>query len=350
MKVAIVNPIMCSSNSRGLLKWNKLIIERDDEFSTVQLKKALDKFADTRIFSSDFYRPRIESKHVTYCKTSKLFSPIIAPFFNPNVKEFDKVICVDFLQPATLKLLKKRRVYVWQDLNHYPKYSFIFKLLRFIYSRRFKNIIMFVPKTDSAKKFLLINGFKKIGPVIGGGVNFDKFKNLNLKEKFVLSVGRLSKEKGHANLIKAMYGLGKKLVIVGEGPEKESLRKLALKLNVDVEFKGLVNKDELCKLYNQSYFLVLPSLYGETFGFVVLEAFACGKTAIVTDIPGPGDIVNTHLGVKIKSGDVEALNKAIRYLLDNKKIRDKLSKNANIFVKKNYSWDTNAKRFFSLLK
>ena len=208
---------------------------------------------------------------------------------------------------------------------------------------------MFIPKTESARNFLLENGFKKIGPIIGGGVDLNKFKIINLKEKFILCVGRLSKEKGHDILIKAMSGLDKKLIIVGDGPEKENLKNLANKLKVNVEFKGLVKKNELCILYNQSYFLVLPSLYGETFGFVILEAFACGKTAIITDIPGPRDVVNSNFSIIIKPGDVKALNKAMKYLLENKKIRKKFGRRANAFVKKNYSWDILAKRFFEII-
>jgi len=63
-------------------------------------------------------------------------------------------------------------------------------------------------------------------------------------------------------------------------------------------------------------FFVLPSFY-ENFGVVYIEAMACGKPVIATNAGGPKEIVNEDIGVLVPPKDVEALIKAIEYMLDN---------------------------------
>ena len=144
-----------------------------------------------------------------------------------------------------------------------------------------------------------------------------------------------------------MQGLNIRLVIVGDGPEKLNLIKLSKKLNVNVEFLSSINKHKLCSLYNKSYFTVFPSIKGETFGFVVLESFACKKTVITTDIPGPKDIITSNTGIIVKPNDVYSLHKAIIKLFKNEKLRKQLENNAYKHVKKYYDWNIVAK---SLIK
>ena len=328
MKVGIINPIMCSSNIKGLFKYKRLHIKTDNYFSSVMLKKALQKYADVKLVSSDFYKPEIKSKNVIYGKTKYYLSPIVAPIFDFNLDNCDKIIAVDFLQPATLKILKTKKIYIWQDLNHYPRFpgKQIFFFLKRL--KRYNNVIKFIPKTNAAKEFLIKNGFKNIGNIISGGVDTNLFKFQKTESKFILSVGRLIKEKGHHILIKAMQGLNIRLVIVGDGPEKLNLIKLSKKLNVNVEFLSSINKHKLCSLYNKSYFTVFPSIKGETFGFVVLESFACKKTVITTDIPGPKDIITSNTGIIVKPNDVYSLHKAIIKLFKNEKLRKQLENNA----------------------
>ena len=57
----------------------------------------------------------------------------------------------------------------------------------------------------------------------------------------------------------------------------------------------------------------------ENFGVVYIEAMACGKPVIATSAGGPNEIVNEEVGLLVSPKDVEALEKAIDYMLDHSK-------------------------------
>lgn len=62
-------------------------------------------------------------------------------------------------------------------------------------------------------------------------------------------------------------------------------------------------------------FFVLPSLF-ETFGVTLIEAMACGKPVIASDIGGPKEIVTEKVGKLVPPGDSETLAEAVDYMLD----------------------------------
>lgn len=98
-----------------------------------------------------------------------------------------------------------------------------------------------------------------------------------------LFIGRLSAEKGVSRLIQAWAGLSKsrKLVIVGDGPEMPALRKLADQLGLhNVDFRGFVPRSDHAALWAGAAFSIVPSIWQEPFGMVVLEAWANGRPVI----------------------------------------------------------------------
>ena len=100
--------------------------------------------------------------------------------------------------------------------------------------------------------------------------------------KNILYVGRLHPLKGVKYLIKAMPK-GMKLVTIGKDEgEGTSLKALAEKLGVDVEFRGVVSEEEKAEAMRACDLFVLPTL-SENYGLVVEEALMCGKRVITTD-------------------------------------------------------------------
>lgn len=149
----------------------------------------------------------------------------------------------------------------------------------------------------------------------------------------VLFVGRLFKEKGVDFLIRASAQLKIPFVlkIVGEGWEKERLVNLARDLGLaeKVKFLGFKVGAELAELYQQSSFLVLPSLWPEPFGMVGLEAHLLGKPVIAFDVGGIHDWledgVNGFLITTSKrQGAIEALSGRIETLAANKALGQKM--------------------------
>jgi glycosyltransferase involved in cell wall biosynthesis len=106
-------------------------------------------------------------------------------------------------------------------------------------------------------------------------------------EGYALFLGRLSPEKGVAQLLEAWPQVkypGARLVIAGKGPEEEKLRKFirANRLS-NVEFRGFVAPGAQSELWAGARFLVAPSIWEEPFGLVVLEAWAHGRPVVTSD-------------------------------------------------------------------
>jgi glycosyltransferase involved in cell wall biosynthesis len=181
---------------------------------------------------------------------------------------------------------------------------------------------------------------KKDIHIIPYGVDTSLFRPLNLKkEKTILSVGRLTPEKGFKYLIEAFRIISKKhpeykLVIVGTGPELENLKKISNNLNV--EFLHNVKDQELVELYNKSALFALPSML-EGFGLVVLEALSCGLPIVATNVGAIKEIVGES-GVVVEPENSIKLAKGIERVIENQKLMKGFQKNA-IKRAKTFDWN-----------
>jgi len=151
---------------------------------------------------------------------------------------------------------------------------------------------------------------------------------------YVLAVGRLDAQKGHDLLIRAFAKVsrdipGWRLVILGEGPERHTLSRLASSLGMSdsVMMPGVV-PEPAAWMYGASLF-VHPSRY-EGFPNALLEAMAAGCAVIAADCPsGPAEIVRHGVnGVLVPSDDLEALGTAMKTLMEDTKARERLGKEA----------------------
>ncbi|MFT7620274.1 MAG: glycosyltransferase involved in cell wall biosynthesis [Planctomycetota bacterium] len=163
----------------------------------------------------------------------------------------------------------------------------------------------------------------------------------------LLYLGRLLPYKGVQFAIGALAQLtdleGITLTIVGDGPERPRLERLAIEQGVadKVKFLGQVPIEEVPKHMNQCDVFLLPSLR-ESGGSVILEAMAAGKPVVVFDHGGPGETVNKKVGIKISatsSQELEAkMSGAIRDLYQNENLREKLAHGARQHIEDNFTW------------
>jgi glycosyltransferase involved in cell wall biosynthesis len=138
--------------------------------------------------------------------------------------------------------------------------------------------------------------------VLRNGVDLDLFRpmdrelardRLGVVSPTLLSVGHLVENKGHHLVIEALTMLdGMDLVIVGDGPLKSGLRRLATSLGLGdrVRFEGSVPHGEIVHYFNAADALVLAS-DREGMPNVVLESIACGTPVIATRTGGVPEIV-----------------------------------------------------------
>ncbi len=160
-----------------------------------------------------------------------------------------------------------------------------------------------------------------------------------VKKIEVLFIGRLNKQKNLKNAIKALSGLDNiKLNIIGSGELKEELKKLAEEKHVDVEFLGNKPHDYLPKYINNTDFCLFPSLY-EGNPKVLLEMMACGMPIVATNVSGINNIV-THKKDAIVVGILEEeIRAGIKLILNDKELKDLISKNALQNILESYSFN-----------
>jgi glycosyltransferase involved in cell wall biosynthesis len=148
--------------------------------------------------------------------------------------------------------------------------------------------------------------------------------------EYVLAVGALLPNKNHHVLLEAMSLLKEPptLRIIGEGQEKSSLKNQARRLGIDTRFDSHVSGEALCRLYEGSLFVVVPSL-SEPFGMTALEAALAGKPSIVTDLGGTKEFVlDQKTGFVVNPRRTEGLVSAMETLLYDKGLRVSMGQKA----------------------
>lgn len=141
-----------------------------------------------------------------------------------------------------------------------------------------------------------------------------------IKDDFVIFIGRLGEEKGVKTLIEAWKHLPRiPLKIVGAGPDAEKLKSLVRDLNVrNIEFLAYRPHHECMKILGEARFLVMPSIWYETFGLTIVEAFSKCKPVIASNHGAMADIVQDgETGLLFKPKDAERLAAKVKFLWDN---------------------------------
>jgi rhamnosyl/mannosyltransferase len=283
--------------------------------------------------------------------------PISFDFFRLFKRLSKKVDIIDFHHPFPLGDLAiflfrpkaKLVVHYHSDIVRQRILEFFFK--PFILSTLKKAEKIIVSNPNLIESSLYLQKFKEKCEVVPFGVDLEKFKKFDLekvqkiKEKygnFVLFVGRLNYYKGLRYLIEAMKDVKANLVIIGEGPEKSNLISQISKLKLENEIFLLPfqPEEELINFYHACDVFVLPSIFkSEAFGLVLIEAMACGKPVISTELGTGTSFVNRDgvTGFVVPPRNAKALAEAINKILSDKELAQKFGKNAQNLVIENFS-------------
>lgn len=192
--------------------------------------------------------------------------------------------------------------------------------------------------------------FKKEMTIIPNGIDLSRFKSkLEPMKKYqdgktnILFVGRFEKRKGVIYLLRAFEKMKQKnlrLILVGSGPRKKEAG-LFVKIHQleNVEFVGRVSDRDLPFYYATADIGCFPSIGGESFGIVLLEAMAAGLPIVCFANPGYKKVLEDYPFKKalVKIKDVGGLKEALEILSKRADLRKKLAKWGRKEVKK-YSW------------
>jgi rhamnosyl/mannosyltransferase len=143
--------------------------------------------------------------------------------------------------------------------------------------------------------------------------------------RIALFVGKLRYYKGLHVLIEAMKRVDGRLLLIGSGPLERDLRTqvTAAGLNDKIFFLGELLDRDVVHYFQACDVFVLPAvLRSEAFGMVLLEAMACGKPVISTELRTGTSFVNQHeeTGLVVQASDPTALAEALTYLLDHPEV------------------------------
>ncbi|MCL4457144.1 MAG: glycosyltransferase family 4 protein [Nitrospirae bacterium] len=200
--------------------------------------------------------------------------------------------------------------------------------------------------------------------VIHNGVDIERFipadKNTEIRAHWgipsgnpvIMSVGRLVGWKGLHTIVGLLPEVGDAhYVIVGEGPERESLYKLALHLNVSgrMHFLGAVAHSDLPRIISQADIFVQPSIGEEAFGISIVEAMSCGVPVLASRNGGmPEIVIDGKTGLLLPAGDKAAWKEAINTLLKQPDLLHEMGINARIRAEDHFSWSANALKLENL--
>ena len=190
--------------------------------------------------------------------------------------------------------------------------------------------------------------------IVSRWVDLDNFKFTGYKERKecnnIVSIGRISSTKGYEHLIKGFKKVVRfnpylKLKIVGSADKSklryfEYLKTLVSRysLNYNVEFVGF--KKDVERVLAGARVLVAPSVIEESFGRVVIEAFACGVPVVATAVGGFKEIIdNEKDGLLVEPGNSDAIADGILRILNDSNFAQKLATQAREKVERKYTME-----------
>lgn len=173
--------------------------------------------------------------------------------------------------------------------------------------------------------------------------------------KVVLFVGRLAEKKGVTYLIEAMKQIDAKLVIVGDGPLRESLQSQAKDQGNKIIFLGAKTHDELRTIYASADIFVAPSITakdGDMEGIptAIMEAMASGLPVVASASGGIKELIQDNInGLLVQEKNVDQIIEKVSLLLKDEIVRKRLEQSALERVQ-SYDYKNLAKRYANILK
>jgi len=271
-------------------------------------------------------------------------------------KQTYDVVHMQYMAPGSLsfllfKLLGVKKIIVHAHTpGHIYKNKMVPKIIMklsaaFICVSKSSEKSFFDVEGELFNKKLIKNGRKHF--TIYNCVNIPNYIEKKNKENFTIGVvSRLVYLKGIDILIKALPDVKDKIdkfkvVIIGNGYEKEKLIKLAKKLNVEdkIEWKGFIPKEFLQNYYNLFDIMVIPSRF-EGFGLTAVESMSYKIPVIASNVDGLKEIIDDgENGLLFNKEDSKMLADKILQIYNDQKLKNKLGKNAYEKVKQKFSYE-----------
>jgi len=232
----------------------------------------------------------------------------------------------------------------YKEKFYLPKYKFDENYFKSRELNSIKSASMVVTNSKFNRDHL-IDIFGVNTNVLYLGVRSDIFKPLPAgKDNYVITVGRITPQKNHRFLIKAIGSIPEdsrpSLVIAADyihSQEAYAINLLADDLGVPVKIESISTDEYMVDLYNRAkIFIYAPIL--EPFGLAVLEAMACGTPVIAVNEGGIPEIIQDGVNGLLVERDAQEFGSVIAELLNNLDRQKSISQNAMQDVRHNWTW------------
>lgn len=275
---------------------------------------------------------------------------------NFDVIDCDQTPCLHCFPAKVLSLIKDTSLIVtWHEVWIANKYWSVYipslaPLGKLVEGRALKLADRIVVTSNKTKNDLILVGEKeeKIS-VVPVGVDIKRIQNISpfQKEFDIAFVGRLVKGKNVETLLYAVKILAKanpkiKTAIIGDGPEMMVLQKLAEKIHIskNIKFFGFIEDDDkVISILKSSKVFVFPSTQEGGPSIVTLEANACGLPVIAVKhkMGVSSEFIKEAYNGFFVEASPEAIAKKTMMVLESEDLRERVKRNAVIFVKQ-YDW------------
>ena len=232
------------------------------------------------------------------------------------------------------------------------RFKLIHKLLLPLWKKIIYQAHQIVCPSEWLESLILKQNARPNTSKIPNGIDVDKFKPNEDKQKRILIVTRMFERKGVQYFLKALEGinLDYEIHIIGSGPYLETLQEKAKNLITKVKFWGFLDNNSyaLKELYETSEIFVLPS-EAENFPIVLLEAMAAGMAIVTTIGTGCTEVVG-DAAILIEPRNPIAIREALVKLTSNYDLCKELGQAARRRLENNFSWTVIARQYLDLYK
>lgn len=241
------------------------------------------------------------------------------------------------------KLFSKKVIGSTHNLYFFPKKGMYKFFSKFIFS----SVDQVLTPTKVAKKELERIGVPSSNiKVFRYWVDLKKFAPINkiiAKRKLrwrgfnIIFVGRLIETKGIAVLLQVIQNikLDVRFIIAGIGPLESEVRDKEKKYS-NLKYLGRIDNKNLPIYYSAADLVVVPSLVDEGFGFVVMEAMACGTPVLASNKGGLSEAVSNQTGMLFEPNAIQ-LAKTLKYLFTHKRILREMTNSCRKYALNNFS-------------
>lgn len=164
---------------------------------------------------------------------------------------------------------------------------------------------------DEQKVFVKPNFTPEVGDYKWGS---DDIRSGLKDKKYYVFVGRVEEIKGIRLLVKTFEKNGQLLVVVGDGNDSDKIKAYLRRKKINnIMMLGRQDRNAVNVIMAHAKAVIVPSLWYETFGMVVIEAYACRTPVIAADFGNVGDLVEDgRTGFKYRQDSPDALNLAVK--------------------------------------